>query len=140
MADERARRETTIPIWIWALVVVAVLALIFLWWAFTRNNAGLLGEDGELDIGMLEENGQTAQQQDIARIETALADAEQRLSALADRLQNEPVSEEMLEEVRNIRSELAQAHENATGEARERWENLDEDLQELEQNLQMRTG
>ncbi|HEX9722448.1 MAG TPA: hypothetical protein VGA53_04235 [Candidatus Paceibacterota bacterium] len=66
----------------------------------------------------------------------ALEAAIERLTALQIRMETEELSSSMIEEVRDIRTDLEEAYANETGQANELWRELDQGLEELEQDLQ----
>ena len=113
----------------------AVVVLLLAWWALSRGGFDL---DNRFLLGSEQSQEQANQQETAAKeaeLNAALEQAKQRLAALQLRMETEQVSEEMIEEVQDIRVTLAAAYEDANSEAKEKWRKLDEGLEDLERNL-----
>jgi len=124
------------PVLTWlAIGAGAVVVLLLAWWALSGGGFDL---DNRFPLGSEQGREQTRQEGTATseeELNAALEQAKQRLAALQIRMETEQVSDEMIEEVQDIRVTLAAAYEDANAEAKEKWRKLDEGLEDLEQNL-----
>jgi hypothetical protein len=109
------------PKLLWGIVIVGILVLalgIF----FIKTSGGF-----ELPQGSNKEPQSMG---------AALEESATRFTALRGRLEKEEVSEDIIKELEDIRSDLAAASKDAGAEEKELWRTLDKNLEEVGQVLQ----
>ena len=105
---------------LWGAIILGVITLAAGIFFYANSNGGLLPGGGEEPKSM----------------EAALEEATARFIALRGRLESEEVSQEIIEEVVDIREDLERAVPKEADEAvLEMWRQLDEDLRAVEQIL-----
>ena len=73
--------------------------------------------------------------EETVNAEAALEEAASRLGALQARMETEPVSQDMIDEVVDIRRNLAAAYAQESVEVRLLWQQFDEELENFEMSL-----
>ncbi|MGH9857381.1 MAG: hypothetical protein ACRD4B_05995 [Acidobacteriota bacterium] len=120
----------------WLALVVAIIALLIGVVAFNRSGRdieAILEEQAEEAIQDTEEVVDTTIQE--AEEAATIAEAQARLTALRADIAAETAYAESAEEVRKVRADLAQAYANASVEVQQGWQEVDDELELLEQQL-----
>lgn len=127
--------------------VISVTALILAWVAYNRSGENLTMELQQGAQEVAEETEQETRELGSAVEETvdrtmtsaeatlARAEARAELLAIEAEFEAEENYEDALEEVRSVRADLRIAYQNAEGEIREQWREVDQELESLGQSL-----
>jgi hypothetical protein len=132
---------------LWLVAIVSILALILGWAAFNRSGDNLTTE---IQQGANELSAETTENynQAAAEIESAAdsvvmsvndiqarAEVRAELLAIEARIAAEEGYEAAADEVKNIRTNFMAAYENVEDEAKQNWQQLDLELNQLEESL-----
>lgn len=121
MEKELKQTQTTT----WLTLAVAAIALVMSILAYNRAGQDISSVLAEETM----EGVENIQQM------TAVAQAQVELAAIRTRILAGEAGEELAQEVAQTRRNLAQAYENASEEARQEWQELDAELEQLEQQV-----
>lgn len=120
----------------WLALIVAAVALILAWSAYRRTGGDLDGlwegvtEDAERSVRGVASDGS-----DAVERQADLAKARMRLLGRRAEVEADRNLEQVRRDVAEVRESLERAYENAGAGARERWRDLDAELEKLETRL-----
>jgi hypothetical protein len=117
-------------------VILAILALLVAWAAYRRAGGELRTLWG--DLTNFKGGGVRVsldKSSDAVERQSELAQAQTRLLARRAEVAGERNLEQVREEVAEIRASLERSYQNASAGAKERWEDLDADLERLQGQL-----
>ena len=137
--DNRSNNNTMI----WIVGIISIIALVLAWTAFNRSGENVLTEvEQGADEAMMEANqlGNQVEQtgsEVVTEAELALARAEARadLIAIEAELEAEQNYAEAVAEVQAVRTDLADAYSQTELEARQNWQEFDQELAQAEESL-----
>ena len=120
----------------WLALIVAIAALVLAWSAYRRTGGDLdellkgVTEDAERSV-----RGAASEGSDAVERQADLAKAKARLLGRRAEVEADRNLEQVRQDVAEIRESLESAYENAGAGARERWRDLDAELEKLETRL-----
>ncbi|HMA78181.1 MAG TPA: hypothetical protein VKP88_03485 [Candidatus Paceibacterota bacterium] len=122
--------------WIWLVGVFSVAALVLAWAAYNRAGENLSTEIQQQTEELAVDAEQTAETVwDETQATLVRAEARAELLAIQAELEAEANYAAAVAQVRDVRTDLRAAYENAEVAAQVEWRELDTELEQLEQAL-----
>ncbi len=141
------QNQSTNTGWIWFVGIISIVALVLAWMAYNRAGENLSTQVEQVGDELAMEAEQATNQlgsaveqntdQVVSSTEAALARAEARaeLLALEAELEVEANYQAAVAQVEQVRLDLRNTYQNAEGEVRAQWQEVDQELSDLESSL-----